>query len=56
MNVIDVPRKINLIPELIFPIPPLPDTLLTLGLAAGLNVLAFCLPPQNPALMSDQRT
>ncbi|MDO9448142.1 MAG: hypothetical protein Q7J20_09685 [Candidatus Nitrotoga sp.] len=25
MDVIDVPRKINLIPDLMFPIPPLPN-------------------------------
>jgi len=42
MNVIDVPREINLIPDLMFSIPPLPDASLTLGLAAGLNVFAFC--------------
>jgi hypothetical protein len=37
MNVRDVPRKIYLIPDLMFPIAPLPDTSLTLGLAAGSN-------------------
>jgi hypothetical protein len=31
MNVIDVPRKINLIPDLMLPIPPLSDASLTLG-------------------------
>ena len=54
MNVIDVPRKINLIPNLIpnliFPIPPPPDAALTLGLAAGTNMLAFCQPPGKPGL------
>ena len=52
MNVIDVPRKINLIPNLIpnliFPIPPPPDASLTLGLAAGSNMFAFCQPPGKP--------
>ena len=55
MNVIYVPRKINLILDLMFPISPLPDAALTLGLAAGTNVLVFCEPPRKPALMSDQR-
>jgi hypothetical protein len=50
MNVIDVPRKINLIPDLMFPIAPLPDASLTLGLAAGSSVLAFCQPPRVPGL------
>lgn len=50
MNVIDVPRKINLIPDLMFPIPSLSDSSLTLGLAAGTNVLAFYQPPQEPGL------
>jgi len=50
MNVIDVPRKINLIPDLMFPILPLPDAALTLGLAADSNVLAFCQPPGEPGL------
>ncbi len=50
MNVIEVPRKINLIPDLMFPIPPLPDASLTLGLAAGSNVLVFCQPPREPGL------
>jgi|GEM_PF-6842196 len=55
MNVIDVPCKINLIPDLMFPIPPLPDASLKLGVAAGTNVLAFASRRENPALMSDQR-
>lgn len=42
MNAIDVPRKIKLIPDLMLPIAPLPDASLTLGLAAGTSVLAFC--------------
>ena len=50
MNVIDVPRKINLIPDLMFPIPLLPNAALTLGLAAGTNVLVFCQPPRDPGL------
>ncbi len=50
MNVIDVPRKIYLIPDLMFPIAPLPDTSLTLGLAAGSNVLVFCQPPREAGL------
>ncbi len=50
MDVIDVPRKINLVPDLMFPIPPLPDAALTLGLAAGSNVLVFCQPPREPGL------
>jgi hypothetical protein len=50
MNVIDVLCKINLISDLMFPIPPLPDASLTLGLAAGTNVLAFCQPPREPGL------
>jgi hypothetical protein len=45
-----VPRKIYLIPDLMFPIAPLPDTSLTLGLAAGSNLLAFCQPPREPGL------
>jgi hypothetical protein len=48
MNVIDVPRKINLIPELMLSIPPLPDAALTLVLAASSNALAFCQPPREP--------
>ena len=44
MNVIDVPHKINLIPDLMFPIPPLPNATHTLGLAADRNMLAFCQP------------
>ena len=48
MNVIDVPCKINLIPDLMFPIPPPPDAALTLGLAAGTNMLAFYQPPGKP--------
>ena len=55
MNVIDVPRKINLIPELMFPIPPLPDAALTLGLAAGSMSSPFASRRENTALMSDQR-
>ncbi len=55
MNVNDVPRKINLTPDLMFPLPPLPDASLTLGLATGSNGLAFCQPPREPTLMSDQR-
>ena len=50
MDVIDVPRKINLIPDLMFPIPPLPDASLTLGLAAGTKMLAFYHPPREPCL------
>ncbi len=50
MNVIDVPRKINLIPDLMFPIAPLPDAALTLGLAAGTNMLVFCQSPREPGL------
>ena len=50
MNVIDVPRKINLIPDLMFSIPPLPDAALTLGLAAGTNMLAFFQAPREPGL------
>ena len=42
MDVIDVPRKINLILDLMFLIPPLIDVALTLGLVAGTNVFAFC--------------
>ncbi|RFC36026.1 MAG: hypothetical protein DID90_2727554114 [Candidatus Nitrotoga sp. LAW] len=38
VDVIDVLRKINLIPDLILPILPLPDAALALGLAAGTNV------------------
>ena len=45
MNVIDVPRKINFIPDLMFPIAPLSDASLTLGLAAGSNMFAFYQPP-----------
>jgi hypothetical protein len=48
MNVIDVLCKINLIPDLMFPIPPLPDASLTLGLAADSNVLAFYPSPREP--------
>ena len=55
MNVIDVARKINLIPDLMYLISPLPDASLTLGLAAGSNVLAFCQPQRDPALMGDPR-
>ena len=50
MNVVNVSRKINLIPDLMFPIAPLPDAPLTLGLAAGTNMLAFCQPPRKPGL------
>jgi hypothetical protein len=50
MYVIDVPRKIDLIPDLMFPIAPLPDAALTLGLATDTNVLAFCRPPQEAGL------
>jgi len=55
MNVIDVPRKIDLIPDLVFPIPPLPDASLTLGLVADSNGLAFARRRQNLTLMSAQR-
>ena len=44
VDVIDLPRKINLILDLMFPIPSLIDVALTLGLAAGTNVFAFCQP------------
>ncbi|MEQ1741190.1 MAG: hypothetical protein ABL869_01640 [Candidatus Nitrotoga sp.] len=55
MNVIDVPRKINLIPDLMFPIAPLPNASITLGLAEGTNVLDFYEAPRKTTLMSDQR-
>jgi len=48
LNVIDVPRKIKLIPDLMFPIPP--HASLTLGLAAGSNVFVFCQSPREPGL------
>jgi hypothetical protein len=48
MYVIDVPRKINLIPGLMFTI-PLPDAALTLGLTAGSNMLALY-QPRDPVL------
>jgi hypothetical protein len=53
MNVIHVPRKINLIPDLMYPIPPLPNAALTPGLADGTNVHDFYEAPRKTALMSD---
>ena len=50
MNVVNLSRKINLIPDLMFSIAPLPDAALTLGLAAGTNMLVFCQPPREPCL------
>jgi hypothetical protein len=45
---------IAIIPDLMFPIPPLPDAALTFGLAASMNMLVFCLPPRETGL--DERT
>ncbi|RFC34700.1 MAG: hypothetical protein DID90_2727554679 [Candidatus Nitrotoga sp. LAW] len=45
-----MPRKINLIPDLMFPIPPLPNTPLSLVLTAGTNVFVFYQPPREPGL------
>lgn len=50
MNVVNAPRKINLISNLMFPIPPLPNAALTLGLATGTNVFVFCQPLGKPGL------
>ena len=56
MDVIDVPCKINLILDLMFPIPSLIDVVLTLGLAVCSDVFAsFASLRENPALMNYQR-
>ena len=55
MNVIDVPRKIYLLPDWIFPIPPLPEAPLTLGLAAGINMHVFATQINRNVIQSDSQ-
>jgi|GEM_PF-5763995 len=49
MNVVNMSRMFNLIPNLIFSITPLPNAALTLGLTAGTKILDFYQPQGKPS-------